>query len=79
MPRTLLRRLRIHFPVGLLPEQPVNVLAARFYKVFEIIAYTCRVEDNGDFQILDLRMPFCKIDDIGGVPPSDVADHDLAS
>ena len=48
-------------------------------KVFEIIAYTCKVEENGDFQILDLRTPFCTIDDIGGVPPSDAADHDPAS
>jgi len=43
----------------------------RFYKVFAIMAYTCKVEENGDFQILDLRTPYCTIDDLAGAPVSD--------
>lgn len=67
------------FQLAFCPNSRLTCWLLRFYKVFEIIAYTCGVEENGDFQILDLRTPFCTIDDIGGVPPSDAADHDPAS
>ncbi len=40
---------------------------------------TCSVEENGDFQILDLRTPYCTLDNIGGVPASDAPGADPAS
>ena len=56
------------FQLAFCPNSRLTCWLLRFYKVFEIIAYTCRVEKNGDFQLLDLRTPFCTIDDIGGRP-----------
>lgn len=58
------------FQMAFCPTSKLTCWLFRFYKVFEIAAYTCSVEDNGDFKMLDLRTPYCTIDDIDGAPPS---------
>jgi hypothetical protein len=53
------------FQLAFCPHSRLTCWLFRFYKVFEIMAYTCKIEESGDFQILDLRASFCTIDDLG--------------
>jgi hypothetical protein len=52
------------FQLAFCPNSKLTCWLFRFYKVFEIIAYTCNMQENGDFQILDLRTPFATTDDL---------------
>lgn len=52
------------FQLAFCPNRRMTCWLFRFYKVFEIMAYTCKMKENGHFQILDLRTPFDTIDDI---------------
>lgn len=61
------------FQLAYCPTSRLTCWLLRFYKDFEIMAYTCKMQENGDFQILDLRTPFCTVDDLGGVEPTQFA------
>jgi hypothetical protein len=52
------------FQLAFCPNSRLTCWLFRFYKVFEIMAYSCKIQENEGFQILDLRAPFCTIDDL---------------
>lgn len=49
------------FRLAYCPKSLLTCWLFKFYKVFEIMAYTCKMGEN-DFRILDLTKPFAVID-----------------